>query len=329
MWRLINVAAAFAGFAAAALALRLSRAPGWRDLLPAALVTGAGAALGVVTVALADARAAAFAPTLAQLRLAAGGAGVAAWLVYAGRDLGVVRRRAHRAVIAIALVAGALAAIPGLAFRAPVVARPCASAGVVFFDPTSTPAAAVLEGVLLLALAAIPAWYTGAAVRRRQPALALHAAAFAVLTAAAVNDVLGISGWVDTPYFLGMAALAPVAVASFRLARRFALDAAALAALRGGLEELAEQRAAELTQTDEALERAARLADLGRAAASVGDALAGPSDRAERAIERAIEARASGDRREAAAAVQAALADARRIADVARAHARRISPGRH
>jgi hypothetical protein len=110
-------------------------------------------------------------------------------------------------------------------------------------------------------------------------------------------------------------------VASLRLARRFALDAAALAALRGGLEQLAEQRALELARTDEALERAAHIVDLDRAAASIGDALAGPCERAERAIERAVSAVEAGDRREAAAAVQAALGAAGLMADVVRAPA--------
>src|SRR5512139_1738241 len=152
MGTIANIAAAFAGFAAAALALRLSRAPGWRALVPAALVAGASGVFGVVAAVLTDARAAALAPTLAQLRLAVGGAGVAAWLVYTGRDLGVDRPRTHRALVAVALGAGALAAIPGLAFQAPVVARRCAVAGAVYFDPTPTAAGAVIQGVLLLAL---------------------------------------------------------------------------------------------------------------------------------------------------------------------------------
>lgn len=329
MGTIANVAAAFAGFAAAALALKLSRAPGWRELLPAALVAGASAVFGVVAAALADARAAALAPMLADLRLAVGGAGVAAWLAWARRDLGDVRPRAHRALLAVAIAAGALAAIPGVAFRAPVVTRPCAAVGAIYFDPTPTPAAAVLQGVLLALLLAIAARYAAAAARQGDPSLALHAGAFLLLFAAGVNDVLGVSGVLDTPYLLGIAALAPVAVASFRLARRFALESAALATLRDGLEQLAEGRALELARADEALERAARLADLGRAAASIGEGLAGPSAQAERTIERAIAALAAGDRRGAAAAVDAALEAARRIAEVVRAPALRIPDGRN
>jgi hypothetical protein len=324
----LNVAAAFAAFAAAALALRLSRAPGWRELLPAALVAGVTGVFGVVAVVLTDARAAAFAPALAQLRLGFGGAGVAAWIVYAGRDLGVPRPRLHRALVAAAAAGGALALVPGATFRAPVIGRPCAAAGGVYFDPTPTGLGYAVQAALLLTLATVIARYAAAALARRDPALTVQSGAFLLVVAAGANDVLGISGLADTPYLLGIAALLPVGVATHRLARRFAAESAALAALRAGLEEAAEERALELANADEALERAARLVELGRAAALVGHALEVPSAAAEDAVARAAAALRAGDAGRAAAAIHEALAAARRIADVVRAPALRVPDGR-
>ncbi len=314
----LNAFAAFAGFAAALLALRLSRAPGWRELGPAALVAGSGAWLGLLAVALADARASAVAPLLGQLRLAFGAAGVAAWLVYAGRDLGAPRPRLQRVLVGSATLAGLVALVPGLAFGPPVLARPSPALGVVYQDPTPTAAAAGIEAVLLVLLGVVAVRYVVAAVRRRDPWAALQAASFVALLGAAVNDVLAIAGIVATPYLLGLAAFPPVAVSTIRLSRRFALDAASLAELRVGLEHLAETRAQELAQADEELEASARLAELGRAAASIGASLADPAAAAEAGILRASQALAEGDRLRAEGAVQDALREARRLAEVVR-----------
>jgi hypothetical protein len=230
----------------------------------------------------------------------------------------------HRALVALAAAGGAISLVPSLAFRAPVVARPCAAAGAVYFDPTPTVAGHAIQAALLLALATVIVRYAAAAVRRRDGALAAQAASFVVVVAAGANDVLAISGRADTPYVLGIAALLPVAVATQRLARRFARESAALTALRVGLEEAAEQRALEVAQADEALERASRLAQLGRTAALIGQALAAPSSDAEEALARASDALRAGDAARASAAVHEALAAARRNAEVVRAPAFRV-----
>jgi hypothetical protein len=314
----VNLFAAFAGLAAALLALWLARAPGWRELGPAALVSGAGGALGLTTVALTEGQAMELAPLLGQLRLAFGAAGVAAWLVYTGRDLGAPRSRLQRFAVASAVLAGLIALVPGWTFGPPVIARAVPALGVVYQDPKPTAVGAAAEAWLLLLLGVIAARYAVAAVRRRDAAAGLQAGAFAALLAAAVNDVLAIGGLLPTPYLLGPAALLPVAIATVRLARRFAVEAAALAELRRGLERLAERRARQLEEADEELEAAARLARLGRAAGALGRSLAGPSTEGARAIDRALEEIAKGDREAAQVSLEDALSAARRLAEVAR-----------
>jgi hypothetical protein len=314
----LNLFAAFAGLSAALLALRLARAPGWRELGPAALVAGAGGALGLTTVALTEGRAMTFAPLLAQLRLAFGAAGVAAWLVYSGRDLATPRPRLQRLLVGSAVVAGLIALVPGWTFVPPVVARLVPSLGVVYQDPRPTGVAVAAEAWLLSLLGLVAVRYVVAAVRRRDGAAALQAGAFVALLAAAVNDVLAIGGLLPTPYLLGPAALLPVGVATIRLARRFAVEAAALSELRRGLERLAERRARQLEKADEELEAAARLARLGRAAGALGRSLEGPSTEGALAIERALDALARGDREGARIALEDALSAARRLAEIAR-----------
>lgn len=314
----LNLFAAFAGFSAAVLALRLSRAPGWRELGPAALVAAAGAAVGLSAIALADERAVAIAPVLTQLRLALGAAGVAAWMVYADRDLGSRRPRLQRLLVGSALVAGAIALVPGLTFNPPVVARVLPAFGVTYRDPTPTLAAALLEGWLLLLFAMVTLRYALAAVRLRDPSAAAQAVAFAVLLTAALNDVLAVAGLLSTPYVLGLAAFPPVGVSTFRLARRFGREATALVDLRKGLERVAEQQAQELVDADEELEAAARLARLGRVAAGIGRALIEPVERAEAATARALWALERGDVHGASSAVGEALAAAKRLGEAVR-----------
>jgi hypothetical protein len=328
MASVLNLFAAFAGFSAALLVLRIARAPGWRELGPAALVSGAGGALGLITVALAEEQAVTAAPTLAQLRLAFGAAGVAAWLVYAGRDLGTRRPRLQRLLVATALLAGLVALVPGATFVPPVTARPVPMLDVVYQDPGVTWVAAGLEAWLLLLLGAIAVRYAVAAVRLRDAAAAAQGGAFVALLGAATNDVLALGGLIPTPYLLGLAAFLPVAVAIIRLARRFAVEAAALVELREGLERLADRRASELARADEELEAAARLTRLGRAAAGIGHALSGPAARSTGALEHALAELARGDREGARAALDDALSAAQGLAQVVRRPAFRAAADR-
>lgn len=252
---------ACAGFGA--LALALSRAPGWASMRPtaAALFAGAGYA---VTEAITTGR---FSD---GVHAAAGQASLLfatlhglAWLRVVGAAEGG-RPRLDRGIELASLVALLPALVPGLTHRAPILERTLPSLALTYRDATPTTLGLLLFAGQLLVLCLV-SWR---ALRRAR----LASAGFAMLVVAGLLDSASTLELLPLPYLTSAAFAAMLLVAGLQTVRQFSQEAGAAEALALGLDAQVEEQSASLVQARAAVARAERHRALGELAAGVAEA---------------------------------------------------------
>jgi signal transduction histidine kinase len=255
----LSILAAILSAAAGALALRVSRAPGWRELrwfAVAAFLASLHATIGLARTLVLPPEAG---PGAMRVALVLDLALLFAWMRYAA-DLGQeAPRAAVRALEGALLAMGLLALLPGLRAGAPGE------------EAGWTLALLGAAGAILVAARFRQA-------RRRGLRLAgVHAAAFATAILLLAADVaIGAAGPDRLPLFdLGF--LLPAGLITWSSTLRFLDGADDLAALRARLESLVEERTRALLDTREALARAERLASLGQLANGVAHQVSNPA----------------------------------------------------
>jgi signal transduction histidine kinase len=257
----ISLLVGLLGLAAGGLALRLSRAPGWRELqwFGAVSFLSAGHALLAAWGAIAGHPAAALAVTRGRLGLAL--LALWAWTRYAEACARDRTGPLGRALELLLLAAAALSQLPGLAID----------------DPPDGPVTAAGWGLLLLCAPVLAvALSRFRTARGRGLRAALLAAAFLLAGALLPVDV-ATTAHLDLPRPLDLGFLGSVALVTWASTLRF-LDAIHdLDGLRLQLESLVVERTRALADTQEALVRAERLASLGQLANGVAHQVSNPA----------------------------------------------------
>jgi len=257
------------GLAVGILALRLSRAPGWRELqwFGAVALLAAGHGLLATLGALAD-------PSAWSAAIARGRLGLAllvtwAWMRYAEACCRARGGRWARSLELLLLCAAALSQIPGLALGDLRGGPELAGGG----------ATAAGRGLLLVCAPAAAVVLARFRTARRQglPAAPLLAVGFLVATALlpAEAGMASLGRGLPAPYELGF--LASLALVSWASTLRFLEAIRDLEGLRVRLESLVVERTRALADTQEALVRAERLASLGQLANGVAHQVSNPA----------------------------------------------------
>jgi signal transduction histidine kinase len=272
----LSVLAAMLHAAAGALALRVSRAPGWRELRWFAVVAflaalHAGVGLGrmlVVPPALALAA--------VRVELSLDLAILFAWIRYAEVFSQVAAGRAARALELAVLGAGLLVLFPGLAVVEP--SSPLALASWLA-GSTSTPLTASGWALLLLGAPGAALVIARFRLARRGGVrfAGVHAAAFGAVIALVAADIAAGTSGPEMLRIFDLGFLLPVGLITWSGTLRFLDGADDLATLRGRLESLVEERTRALLDTREALARAERLASLGQLANGVAHQVSNPA----------------------------------------------------
>lgn len=259
----------------AALARRMSLAPGWRDQAWFALIAvmSAAYAVGNAFTGTPTARVGWIVP-LSRLQLAAVLVQVWAWFRYYDDRARRAPSRGETAAVNALLAVAALALVPGVAYGGAV--RTHAFAGAQYRDAVPTQAGEAMFAVALLAAAVViarfvVAWLEGAK-EMRATALGLGALVFCGL-----NDATVASGVSSGPYLLDVGFVVPVLAVGWSLTSRFVEEARALDGLRRRLVVEVEERTRELAQAHGALHLAEKLAALGQFAAGVGHEVNNPA----------------------------------------------------
>jgi signal transduction histidine kinase len=185
---------------------------------------------------------------------------------------GPLERRLRRLLPACA----ALALIPGVAYAPPFSLHAFEPWGAIYVDPSPTWFAGALYviGPGLGPVMAIRLWR---AWRRGVRYAGVYGLSILGLTALAINDALSQCRVVAAPYLLDVGALLPVGALAWSHLRRFLEESASLAALRGRLETLVEERTMALSQTQAALLSTEKLAAFGRFAGGLAHQVNNPA----------------------------------------------------
>ena len=275
---LIPTAATAIGLVAAALSLRIARAPGWRHqrwFAGASLAGASYAAVGAATNAgLADA----LLPVASGLQLAFAYLGVWAWLWYAD---GVARTKPRPLALVwrsfYACLALPAALLPYRLFDVSTARAHVLLGGhLVYRDVTATTLGDVLVDIAMIGLVPVMIRFAHAH-RKGVPLAAFHAVSVGLMFPMALNDILNAAGVISTPYLLDAGFVLPIAAVAAATTARFVQEARELAALRSSLEAVVQERTRLLTRAQVALHEAERLASLGQFAAGIAHEVNNPA----------------------------------------------------
>ena len=258
----------------AVISARSRHAPGWSEQGWFALLALSGAVFAAGN-AICTAAVASDAVVVAVTRVqgAVGAVQAALWMRYANVQMRRTASRWERVLAGTLLALGATCVVPGVVLLDDVHAFHVL--GVTYRVPASTALGdavlAVILGVMaLLAGRFVLAW------RRGLRHAGLHAFALAALVAFGANDALVIAGVWTAPFLTDLGALFPMSLVGLVLTDRFVEDSKALERLREELEALVGERTRQLASREAALERAEKLAGLGRLASGVAHEISSP-----------------------------------------------------
>ncbi len=259
----------------AALALAISRAPGWRELRSFALVAITAAAycffdlVHVVPVS----------PSTLQLGESLAFASCFLYGLAWVRHLAVADRRPfgvmERAALVIAILMSLLALIPGALIEPPIRSVHISWFGATYTAATATPLGVTCVGVMLAtvfiaAFGGKRRWRDG--WHARMPMVGAVA-----LALAGVSDTLAFEQVIEMPQTIEAVTVVVVGVMGVAYARRFIADAHRLEALSTKLEQEVAARTADLLKAQATVAQHERLAGLGRIAAGVAHEINNPT----------------------------------------------------
>ncbi|MEZ4437848.1 MAG: HAMP domain-containing sensor histidine kinase [Polyangiaceae bacterium] len=260
----LSFSAAVVGLLIALLTLVVSAGPGWRELraysLAAFLAAGFAATEALSTLGV-SAYTAAWA---SRVGLALTGAHGAAWYLY-----GAARRRRpllrhERVVVAVGLLLGGLALVPGVVLSDRLSVRPVPWLGVTYHDAVPTAFSTVVYLFDIGAMVGLIAGYVKEA-RAREPQAMLHVVGLGLLCLAGIHDSVVASYELPLPYLVGLGCLAAGCCVGAAIAMRFVEQSRALV-----------RASADLEAAQQALVRRERLAALGELAAVIAHEVRNP-----------------------------------------------------
>ena len=255
---------------------RFARAPGWSDQRWFSAVAFAIAAYSIlnVPITLASSDAVVLAASRAQLLVVP--VHSAAWLMYSRGQSGTPARRWELALAGTLAALGVLGLVPDIVYRLPLTRTTFAPLGITYVVPQATLLGDLLLGLSVATLAFVAGRFF-VAWRRRSRYAFIQFVALATFFALAANDTFIAMGLYTGPYLVDLGFVVPVGVVGYSLTSRFAEDARALAELRTGLQKLVDERTRQLTQAQDALHEAEKLAALGQFSTGVAHEVNNPA----------------------------------------------------
>jgi len=270
------VVAACVGAVVAGLSLVFSMAPGWREERQLALIGGSAALFSIFDVVtyLPDVSIHLRA-TLGDVSMFVGALHIGFWISYAAGQRGTSFSRLDRALLGVLGLVGLVSLIPGLAYALIERHRFVAWLGVNYYDPEPTTLGEVAYALfgIVLVTTFVRSFFD---YRRGLPRAGMSAWVLGLITASAINDMLGTSGVSPGPNLIGFSFMVTLVVLGVSITRRFVASASLLESLKRELESRVEERTQKLAEAQAALVRVERLGALGQLSAGVAHEINNP-----------------------------------------------------